>query len=222
MGQAGPFAIQDDDTASAGQRAYEQLKRLIVSVVISPGASLSEAGIMARLGVGRTPLREALRRLADEGFITIYPRRGLVVRQLGLADAQHVFDSRSVVEAANARAAARYLDPTGRIELEQAAGAVQRDEQAGDFRAFMDSDMTLHLTIARLAGNHVLTAFTDRLLSLNAWLWFTHLERHGIRSSDFASHARIIDAIVARDGDRASEAMARHVETSRELLRLAL
>lgn len=222
MGRAGPFAVQDDETVSTGQRTYERLKGMIISVELPPGASLSEAGIMGQLEVGRTPLREALRRLSDEGFVTIYPRRGLVVRQLGLADAQHLFDSRALVEPANARAAAARLDARGRIELEEISTVVERAERAGDFRTFMDSDMALHLAIARIGGNALLAAFTDRLLSLNVWLWFTHLKRFGVHSSDYASHDGILGSISRGDGDGAAREMERHVEISRELLRLAI
>jgi DNA-binding GntR family transcriptional regulator len=222
VSRAGPIAIQDDDSVSAGQWAYERLKRLIISVELAPGASLSEGGIMSQIGVGRTPLREALRRLSDEGFVTIYPRRGLVVRQLGLTDAQQVFDSRAVVEPANAGAAARFVDEAGWNELERLATTVERAEQAGDFRAFMDSDMALHLAIAQIGGNSLLIAFTDRLLSLAAWLWFTHLERYGIQASDYAPHAEILGAIANRDSEQAAEAMSHHIQRSRELLRLAL
>ncbi len=195
---------------------------MIVTLELVPGASLSEAGLMAQLEVGRTPLREALRRLADEGFLIIYPRRGIVVRQLGLADAQYVFESRAVIEPANARSAAIAIDTQRTTALESIAEAVDVAERAGDLETFMERDMNLHLTIARLGGNHILTGFTERLVSFNAWLWFTHLKRYGMTASDLAPHREIIAAIVAGDPDSAESAMRRHIAIARERMRLAL
>ncbi len=209
-------------STSASQVVFEQLKRMIVTLEFLPGAPLSEVGLIARLAVGRTPLREALRRLADEGFVTIYPRRGIVVRQLGLADAQHVFESRAVIEPANARSAANAIDAQRKAALESIAAAVDVAERAGDLEAFMERDMNLHLTIARVGGNHLLTGFTERLLSFNAWLWFTHLKRYGMTTSDLAPHREIVAAIVAGDADSAESAMRRHVAIARERMRLAL
>lgn len=211
-----------DETLPAAQKAYDRLKRMIVTVELAPGSSLSEAGIMEHLDLGRTPLREALRRLSDEGFVTIYPRRGLIVRQLGLADAQHVFDTRAVIEPANARSAAIGLDSEDATRLDEISIDIRRYEEAGDFMAFMEADKALHLAIAEIAGNQLLVDFTERVLSLNCWLWFTHLKRFGVQASDFATHQHIIEAIYRRDGDAAAQAMSQHVLTSRELLRFAL
>lgn len=222
MHRSRSVTVPIDETLSTAQKAYDRLKRMIVTVELVPGSSLSEAGIMERLEVGRTPLREALRRLSDEGFVTIYPRRGLVVRQLGLVDAQHVFDSRAVIEPANARAAAGRLDAVSMSRLAAIDVDIQRYEEKGDFMAFMDTDKALHLAIADIAGNRLLFEFTERILSWNCWLWFTHLRRFGVEASDFAPHQHIIDAIYQRDGDAAARAMSQHVEVSRELLRLAL
>lgn len=195
---------------------------MIVTLDLTPGSSLSEIGLMAQLAIGRTPLREALRRLADEGFLTIYPRRGIVVRQLGLADAQYVFESRAVIEPANARSAAIAIDAQRKAALESIAEAVDVSERTGDLEAFMERDMNLHLTIARIGGNHILTGFTERLLSFNAWLWFTHLKRYGMTTSDLAPHQEIVAAIVAGDAESAEAAMRRHVAIARERMRLAL
>lgn len=215
-----PFT--EDPTPSASQQVFDQLKRMIMILDLPPGASLSEAGLMGRLEVGRTPLREALRRLSDEGFVTIYPRRGIVVRQLGLADAQYVFESRAVIEPANARSAALAIDGRRKAALEAIAETVDVAERAGDLETFMERDMNLHLTIAGIGGNPILTGFTERVLSFNAWLWFTQLKRHGMKTSDLAPHREIVAAIVAGDPETAAAAMSRHIAIARERMRLAL
>ena len=78
--------------------AYERLRRMIVELEVPPGTALTEAALVARLGIGRTPVREAVRRLADERLLVIFPRRGMVVAHLALAEVQQLVEARLAVE----------------------------------------------------------------------------------------------------------------------------
>lgn len=162
------------------------------------------------------------RRLADEGFATIYPRRGTVVRQLGLADAPYVFESRAVIEPANAWSAALAIDAQQKAALESIAEVVDMAKRACNPGTFMERDMNHHLTVARVGGNHIMTAFTERLVSSNAWLWFTQLKRHGMKTSDPVPHGEIVAAIITGNADSVELAMRPHVAIARERMRLAL
>jgi DNA-binding GntR family transcriptional regulator len=207
---------------SAGEVAYERLKRLIVTVEIPPGTALSEPALVAHLGIGRTPVREALRRLADERLIVIFPRRGLVVAQLGLPEVQQLFEARLTVEGDLARLAAERAAAADHVTLTHLNEAVHEAENDHSFSSFLDVDQRLHREIARIARNTFLTEAADRILTLNAWLWHTHMARYGIEPSDYASHDRIVSAIGGRDAEAAREAMIDHIERSRELLRVTL
>jgi DNA-binding GntR family transcriptional regulator len=208
--------------SSAGALAYERLKRLIVTVQIPPGTALNEPSLVARLGIGRTPVREALRRLADERLIVIFPRRGLVVAQLGLHEVQQLFEARLVIEGETARLAAQRAGEEDLATLASLIRAVHAAESNGSFAAFLDIDQRLHREIARIARNTFLAEAADRILTLNDWLWHAHMARYGIEPSDYASHDRIVDAIGRRDPGAARLAMAEHIERSRELLRVTL
>lgn len=207
---------------SASDVAYERLKRLIVTVEIPPGTPLSEPALVARLGIGRTPVREALRRLAHERLIVIFPRRGLVVGQLGLQEVQQLFEARIAVEGETARLAAQRAGEDAVASLTGLNNAVHAAEEDGSFAAFLEVDQRLHREIARIARNSFLEEAADRILTLTAWLWHTHMARYGIEPSDYASHDRIVAAIGRREAGASRQAMIDHIERSRELLRVTL
>jgi DNA-binding GntR family transcriptional regulator len=207
---------------SAGDVAYERLKQMIVTVEIPPGTPLNESALVTRLGIGRTPVREALRRLASERLIVIFPRRGLVVGQLGLPEVQQLFEARLTTEGDLARLAAERADDSDQHALAHLNEAVHLAESDGSFTSFLDADQRLHREIARVARNIFLAEVADRILTLSDWLWHVHMARYGIQPSDYASHDGIIAAIVTGDADAAKQAMVEHIERSRALLRVTL
>src|SRR6478609_3116068 len=104
-------AAEVADPAPAAARAYRMLERLIVTLELSPGSIATEGGLIERVGLGRTPVREAIQRLAWEGLIEIRPRAGLEIAPLHAADWLRVLDARRGVEIILARAAARFATP---------------------------------------------------------------------------------------------------------------
>lgn len=208
--------------ASAGTAAYERLQRMIVELELPPGTTLTEPALVERLGIGRTPIREALRRLADERLVVIFPRRGMVVAHLGLGEVQQLFEARLTVEGRIAELAAERSTPDDAADLARLNGAVHAAQDGGSFSAFLAVDRRLHLCIARIARNAFLAEAAERLLTLNAWLWHAQMARHGIEAGDYASHDAIVAAIAARVPAAARTAMADHIERSRELLRVTL
>jgi DNA-binding GntR family transcriptional regulator len=207
---------------SAGDVAYERLKRMIVTAEIPPGTPLNESALVTRLGIGRTPVREALRRLASERLIVIFPRRGMLVGQLGLPEIQQLFEARLTVESDLARLAAIRADSGEIATLVKLNDAVHDAESDGSFALFLEVDQRLHREIARIARNNFLAEVADRILTLNDWLWHVHLARYGTNASDYASHDRIIAAITDHDPAGARQAMLDHIERSRALLRVML
>lgn len=205
---------------SAGVTAYERLRRMIVELEFPPGTTLTEPALVERLGIGRTPVREALRRLADERLLVIFPRRGMVVAHLGLAEVQQLFEARLAVEGRIAELAAGRASREDHADLARLNGAVHAAQDVGSFAAFLGADQRLHLGIARMARNAFLEEAAGRILTLNAWLWHAQMARYGIETGDYASHDAIIGAIAAHDPAAARVAMGDHIERSRELLRV--
>jgi DNA-binding GntR family transcriptional regulator len=207
---------------TAAAIAYERIQRMIVTLELPPGTVLTESALGARIGLGRTPIREALHRLAGERLVTIFPRRGLVVAHLDFPDIQQLFETRILVEGANAKRAAQRGSASDDVEISRLSEAVQAAEGEGSFAAFLDADRMLHLGVARVARNTFTEEVTRRLLTLSAWLWHAHMARDGIEPSDYASHDQIVAAITHRDPLAAEQAMVDHIERSRHLLRIAL
>ncbi len=212
----------DPGPDSAATLAYERLRAMIVTLELPPGTALTEPAVVEQLGIGRTPVREALRRLADDRLLVIFPRRGMVVAHLGLPEIQQLFEARLVIEGENAaRAAARATAPDD-ADLARLNGEIHDAQSEDSFATFLTVDQRLHRAIARVARNRFLEETTDRILTLTAWLWHAQMARYGIAPDDYASHDGIVAAIARRDPPAARAAIVAHIERSRELLRVTL
>jgi len=206
----------------ASVAAYTQLKRAIVTASIPPGTPLVESSLMERFGLGRTPMREALHRLVADGLIVIFPRRGVIVGQLGLREIQQLFEARIAVEAETTRLAALRISEADRQNMRILNKEIHATESHLSFATFLDIDQRIHLELVRLAQNTYLAEAAARILTLNEWLWHVHMTRHGVESTDFASHDAIVDAVITGDAHGARQAMIDHIERSRALLRVSL
>jgi DNA-binding GntR family transcriptional regulator len=213
---------QDRSGHSARAAAYERLKRAIVTAEIPPGTALGEASLGDQFGIGRTPLREALQRLAGDGLVVIFPRRGMVVGQLGLHEIQQLFEARIAIEGETASLAAQHALPGDREELVRLNEEIHATEEHKSFSAFLDVDQRFHRKIVRLSRNRYLGEAAERILTLNEWLWHVHMARHGVTSSDYASHDAIVEAVSGGQPEAARGAMIDHIERSRRLLRITL
>jgi DNA-binding GntR family transcriptional regulator len=209
------------DNPSASTAAYRRIKRAIVTASIAPGTPLVEAALMEQFGVGRTPLREALHRLESDGLVVIFPRRGVLVAQLGLREIQHMFEARIAFEAETARLAAERITDKERRTLIDIHHDLRATEARQSFGTFLQADQRLHLELVRLAQNIYLSDAAHRILTLNEWLWHVHQQQHGISPTDFASHEAIVEAVLQGDAVAARHHMINHIECSRALLRVA-
>jgi DNA-binding GntR family transcriptional regulator len=215
-----PIVTASGDSAAAA--AYEQLRRMIVTLALPPGSALTEPSLVHRIGIGRTPVREALRRLADERLVVIFPRRGMIVAHLGLTEIQQMFEARLLVEGELAKLAAERATAEEVARLNQINDVVHAARDAASFSAFLMADQQLHRAISGCGRNVHLADCAGRLLTLSDWLWHAQMARYGIQASDYGSHDPIVAAITRRDPEGARAAMIAHIVWSRELLRVTL
>lgn len=210
--------VSHDEGLTLAQRAYRQVKELIVTLAVPPGSTLRETELQRRLGVGRTPLREALHRLAQEGMLHIYPRRAIVVAKLGMSEVRQIFEVRLALEAMSAALAAQRMTEREKETLLGLGAALHRTRDETDVSHFLQADQAFHRAIAQYAQNGLLVDQIDHLLTLNLWLWNTYFATRGARGTDLFAHEPIIEALTAGNAPAAETTMREHILHSKEQL----
>ena len=193
-------------------RAYVELRDQIVSLAIPPGAPINEESLGRELGLGRTPLREAIKRLALENLVTIFPRRGTFASEINITDLAHISDVRVQLEGHAAYRAAQRLTPAQRDELD--ALVVEIDGRpSGDADALMALDARIHRFVYRCAGNPYLRDTLERYLNLSLRIWYLVLGRLPHLFERVHEHTELLQAVRTGDADAARAIAAKHVAT---------
>ena len=218
--------MQTDISASAAtgqslaERAYADLRDRIVSLTLSPGTPLNEDALMRDLGVGRTPIREAIKRLALEDLVTIYPRRGTFVSEIEITDLAQISDVRLQLEGHAAFRAAQNATAEDRDAAERLAREL--DEHIATNEDLMRLDARIHRFVYRCSRNQYLESTLDRLLNLSLRLWFLVIDRLPHLDRNVFEHRELLAAIRDGDAERARELARTHVETFEREIRTVL
>jgi len=204
---------------SLTSKAYDAIKTRIVTTAYAPGAYLNENMISTELGIGRTPVREALHRLAQDGLIDVIPRKGVIVRPFSLDEIAHVIEVRLINEPICAAMAARRVT---RAQLETPKAILQAAQQAIDERSdvevLMHLDQQFHAWITEVAANPVLAEIILNLHDRSTRHWFLSLSEANHPQRVQEEHMDILRAIGAKDEAAAAESARRHVESSRNTI----
>ncbi len=205
---------------SLSEQAYECIKQEIVSLKLPPGSVINEAGLQEELELGRTPIREALKRLSLEKLVVIAPRRGMFVTEIGIRDLQQLFEMRLPLESLAVRLAAKRGSDEHWRRMRNALSALPETEPNNE--AMITIDKTCHEIIYQAADNEFLrdTLVTHYALSLRLWYYF--LSRIGDMREVLLEHKLILDALQAKDGNRAAQLMERHIGAFQAEVRLAI
>jgi DNA-binding GntR family transcriptional regulator len=203
------------------EEAYRQLEEMIATLELAPGALVSEAELCTRLGIGRTPIREAMQRLAREQLLQILPRRGCIVSACRLEDELNVIEVRRPLELLVARAAAQRATPEQRRQFDNIANAMTDALLADDFEAFARLDAEFNQLSLAACRNPTAASMMGLISTLNRRFWFT---RHGrtLPREGVESHVAIARAIAKGDIDgaaAATERLLRYVESLAQRLR---
>ena len=207
-------------TDSLAERAYVAIRRLIVTLELEPGAVINERELVERLGIGRTPVREALRRLAQEGLVEVYPRRGMFVTDVDVRRLAQLSEVRAVLEPETARLAAERLTEAGRAELEELLRELDAD--AFDDPALMALDERIHRAVYRWARNDLLEATLEQYYVLALRIWTIALDRQHELHDAVQEHRALLEAIRDGDGERAAATVRAHVEDFEQAMRRVL
>ncbi|NMP22717.1 GntR family transcriptional regulator [Sulfobacillus harzensis] len=213
MESGDPFLTPVTVTTTA-EEVYRRLKHAITDGDLSPGTRLVEAALAKQLGVSRTPVREALQRLSQDGLAASDGSRGLIVARLSIENIAHAYVLRETLEGLAARLAASHQRPDLLEDLSQSLRHMEHD--AVDAAAFDAAHSRFHDTIAEMSGNPYLIqalknleGFRTRMVTLD-WV-----ARNRVRIS-VPEHRLIFEAIEMRDSELAEHYARLHVSKTRE------
>jgi DNA-binding GntR family transcriptional regulator len=198
------------EARSQSEEAYLRIRDRIVSLEMPPGSVVNEARLRENLNIGRTPIREALQRLARENLVKSVPHRGTFVTDVNITDLARITEVRVVLEAHAARLAAEKLASTDRGAIEDLLAVVER-RSVTDQRELMQLDQKIHQLVYRATRNPFLEATLERYLNLSLRLWYLVLDREIRLREAVDEHVELLKAILGGDGDLAEQIMRRHV-----------
>ena len=214
------LAPRGGDVASFADRAYYAIRDLIVTLELPPGAVVKEPDLTARLGIGRTPVREALRRLAQERLIEVYPRRGMFVTTVDVRDLARLCEVRLALEPEAARLAAERATQADLEEMSELLAELDGPRRR-DHRALIELDERIHRSIYHASHNPYLVETLEEYYAHALRIWMVALARTDLGTAVGGHHA-VLEAVVSGNGARAARLMREHVESFEEAVRDAL
>jgi len=205
------------------EQAYQAIEEAIATLVFRPGAAVSEAQIAEHVGFGRTPVREALQRLARERLVQVLPRRGIVITEIDPAAQLRLVLVRRELERLLAQLAARQADADQRAAFGEIAAGLAEVARTADDTAFLRLDRQLNLLVLAAAHNEFAAAAMGLLHGLSRRFWYRHGRRaDGMLGETALAHARLAEAIAAGDAPgaaSASDALMNHIERFTQAVR---
>jgi DNA-binding GntR family transcriptional regulator len=202
----------EESQESLTERAYRELEERIVTLQLAPGAVVTEASLAAMLGIGRTPIREALQRLARERLVTILPRRGILVAEENLTTELRLLELRREVERLLARSAARRAGTEQRRRFGEIAVGMEQAARSGDDIGFMRLDRDFNLLMLDAARNEFAAAAMTLMHGLSRRFWYIHYRAVADLPLAARLHAEVARAVAAGDAATAASASDRLVD----------
>jgi DNA-binding GntR family transcriptional regulator len=191
--------------------AYDVLKDLIISMQIGPGEPLDERTLMARLEIGRTPLREAIQRLTHDGLVVSRPRRGYYVSELSITDFQQMTAARYIIEPPIARLAACHITADEIRQLRTLIDdTLEHFEELGVI-GVLNRDLEFHCQIALASRNRYLAQMVIELNTLMLRYWYISLSRAAHLKEEYVRHHDLIDLLERRDEVGVEAEMVEHI-----------
>ena len=221
MGSKGLAVAEAVAQRSQSELAYERILERIVSLEMPPGSVVNEARLREELRIGRTPIREALQRLARENLVKPIPHRGTFVTDVNITDLARITEVRVVLEAHAARLAAEKLGSADRGSLQGLLDELSRS-RITEQRDLMQLDQRIHRAIYRAARNPFLEATLERYFNLSLRLWYLVLDREVRLREAVEEHVELLRGILAGDAELAQTIMRHHVTNFEREIRKVL
>jgi len=206
---------------SLAEQAYSSIRRLIVTAELAPGSVLSEAELQDSLGLGRTPIREALRTLANDHLVDVYPRRGMFVAGVDVRDLRALSEVRAVLEPFAAGIAAERRDDSDVAAIDQLLAEI-REHKNVDIRTLIDLDERIHHRVYAATHNSFLISDLNRYYTHALRIWFLALDNVENLTEAVEEHAELLTAIRDSNARLAVQVMTRHINDFEDEMRKAL
>lgn len=196
-------------------QAYNYIKKQILTGVLKVDELYSEAQIAKSLNISRTPVREALRALSQDGFISVVPSKGFIIRLLGEEDVKETIGVRCAIEGY----CIHYLasDESDRAKetigsMEEYLRQQQEAMETGDIERFMESDHKFHLSLIEYMDNKEFRRIFQRLMHMIHLTTAESLKRAGRITGTYSEHKRLLSALSHKDGQSAYEILINHLQ----------
>jgi DNA-binding GntR family transcriptional regulator len=205
---------------SLSQRAFVEIRNMIVRLDLAPGAVIREDELQDRLGLGRTPIREALQRLVRDQFVTVIPRRGMYVSSIDVGELATLYETRAIIEPYAARLACVRGTAVQWAEMRAVLEAARQPGQPGT--SLIEHDRECHEIVWRAADNRFLTDTLDMLYAQSDRLWHMYLAEVDDMADAVDEHLGILEALEAGDSDAAAQLTESHIRSFDQQIRHAV
>jgi DNA-binding GntR family transcriptional regulator len=218
MSQASALPLPEEGAISLKDAAYRAIKHKIITCAFKPGEFINEMHVSALLGIGRTPVHQAIDRLMLEGMVSIRPRKGIFVNAVSFEEIMEIVEVRLLNETYCARRAAELADSSNIAHLTDILARAEQWLPARNIEQLMLLDSKFHTALSRAARNDVLSDVIIKLNDRSLRFWFLSLVQPGQNEAVQRQHQHILDAIKNRNPDEAEAAMRNHIEDFRRNL----
>ena len=214
--------ILSRESSSLSEAAYSRIRSMIITLELEPGSLISESALMSTLKMGRTPIREALRSLANEKLVEVYPRRGMFVSRVDVANLSQLSETRAVLEIKAAELAATRSTAADQEITKALIKEIKAIKGDLDMPTLIGLDQRIHHHIYQCTHNEFLASALDNYYAHALRIWFLALDRVEHLADAIIEHRALLEAIASNDPKAASKAMREHVEGFESEIRKSL
>ena len=193
------------------EKAYTQIKGKIITAKMPPGSVINEAQLMEEFALGRTPIREAIKQLQSENLVMVTPRKGMFVADIAVTDLLQIFEVRVELESFATRLATERITKSELIDLQKLAKAYQ-EVNLSDKDALIKLDGEFHALLANATHNKFLIKEIEHYYNLSLRIWYIALNYAKPDDIDVDAHIEILEAIRAKDAEKAGLRMRKHIQ----------
>jgi len=214
--------ILSRESTSLSEQAYSRIRSMIITLELEPGSLISESALMSTLKMGRTPIREALRSLANEKLVDVYPRRGMFVSRVDVSNLSQLSETRAVLEIKAAELAALRSTAADQVITKSLIKEINAIKGDLDMPTLIGLDQRIHHHIYQCTHNEFLASALDNYYAHALRIWFLALDRVAGLAEAIIEHRALLEAIASSDSKAAGKAMRDHVEGFEASIRKSL